>query len=520
MASLIGAFNSYSAWWNYVTLTLNRGEETKATWRSQYDYLRAYYLSNGLYDVLRETFRGLGYTPEALRPLRNPTYRVVEFYAAKLWPGALPAALPIVTDNDQLQPAIEQLWQWSNWGSEKQAVARSFPEYGDLFLKIATRSENDKVIRVYMQNLEPQAVTDITADERGYLTYIRLDTPQQRRMEDGKLKPYTLTEVWDKSTQLFRRWEHDKLNTTDLRLLGDPTVEKPFAAFGIDFVPVVWQPFRHIGDERGMAAITPAIDKIDEANRQATRLHQMLFRYNKPLWAAAANGMDSTGRPLPPPRLGGSEGNTLELSDNDDDVIRLPGTTSLNALVPSINYDSALAVIRDQMDEIQNDLPEMVYSSLQNRAGSDLSGKAIRYLLSSALDRLLEARGNAEHALVRAHQMALTIGQNAGLFPNLGGTFASGAFDHSFAPRPALELSEGDQADIVKTYHDAGVPLPTAAGRAGWSDDAVTGLENDLAKQQAEEQTQLALQLVRAQRQFDQGNNQPAQPTNNQQVNG
>lgn len=511
MASLIGVFNSYSAWWNYVTMTLQRGEETKATWRNQYNYLRAYYLSNGLYDVLRETFREIGYSPEALRPLRNPAYRVVEFYAAKLWPGALPQALPIVAENDRLQLNIEKIWQWSNWGSEKQAVARSFPEYGDLFLKIATRTENDRIVRVYMQNLEPQTVTDITADERGYLTYIRLDTPQQRRDADGKLKPYTLTEVWDKSTQLFRRWEHDKLTTTDLRLLGTPTVEKPFSAFGIDFVPVVWQPFRHIGDERGMAAITPAIDKIDEANRQATRLHQMLFRYNKPLWAAAANGMDGSGRPLPPPRLGGANGNTLELSENDDDIIRLPGTTSLAALVPSVNYDSALSVITAQMDEIQRDLPEMIYSGIQER--TDLSGKAIRYLLGAALDKLIEARGNAEHALIRAHQMALTIGQQAGLF-DLGGTFESGAFDHSFAPRPVLELSEEEQSTIVKTYHDAGVPLSTAASRAGWSDDAVTGLENDLAKQQAEEQTQLALQLVRAQRQFDQGTG------NNQGTNG
>lgn len=59
MASLIGVFNSYSAWWNYVTLTLNRGQEQEASWRNQYNYLRAYYLSNGLYDVLRETFRDL-----------------------------------------------------------------------------------------------------------------------------------------------------------------------------------------------------------------------------------------------------------------------------------------------------------------------------------------------------------------------------------------------------------------------------------------------------------------------------
>jgi acyl CoA:acetate/3-ketoacid CoA transferase alpha subunit len=117
--------------------------------------------------------------------------------------------------------------------------------------------------------------------------------------------------------------------------------------------------------------------------------------------------------------------------------------------------------------------------------------------------------------------MALTIGQNAGLFPDLGGTFESGALVHSFAPRPVLELSEIEQAEIVKTYHDTGVPLPNAARRAGWGDDEIAGLEEDLAAQQAAEQTQLATALVKAQRNFDQGGNgasQTDQPNTNRAV--
>ena len=121
MASLIGAFSSWSAWWNYVTLTLNRGQEEEASWRNQYNYLRAYYLSNGLYDVLRESFREIGYTPEALRPLRNPAYRVVEFYAAKLWPGALPDALPIPLIMTRCNRLL------SNYGNGRIGAARSKP---------------------------------------------------------------------------------------------------------------------------------------------------------------------------------------------------------------------------------------------------------------------------------------------------------------------------------------------------------------------------------------------------------
>lgn len=482
--SLIGAFRTWSAWWSYLTTTLQRGEEQASSWRDQYNFLQAYYLNNGLYDVLRTSFAQLGYSSEALKPLRNPAYRVVEFYAAKLWPGMLPDALPIIADNRRIQEPIEQVWVWSNFGSEKQAMARSFPEYGDMFLKVATRSDNGRVSRVYFQNLAPQSITDFDTDERGYVTYIRIDIPQQRRQEDGRMDNYTLTEVWDKETQLFRRWEHKKSLDAQLSQLGQPIVEQPFGAFGIDFVPIVWQPFRHIGQERGMAAITPAIDKIDEANRQATRLHQMLFRYNKPLWAASAGGADASGRPLPPPRLTGTDGGSLSRSDDpdSDDILRLPGTTKMEALVPNINYESALAVLNDHMREISRDLPEMVYAEIQER--SDLSGVAIRYLLEASIDRLLEARGNAESALARANAMALTIGQATGLFNGLG-TYEAGDFEHTFADRPVLTAPEFERAQIVQTYAGAGVPLSIAAQRAGWTEDEVTELTAAKEKEQA-----------------------------------
>lgn len=504
MASLIGAFSSYSAWWNYVTITAQRNTDKQATWADQYNYLRAYVLSNGLYDVLRATFTGLGMPKESLRPLRNPAFRVVSFYSAKLWPGTLPQALPIETDNKRIVAPLAQLWQWSNWNSEKQAVARSFPTYGDLFLKVATKSKNDRVSRVYLQNLGPQTVTDFSSDERGYLTYVRIDVPQVRRNAEGKTEPYTLTEVWDKATQTFRRWEHKKSATTAIAQLGTPTEEQPFSAFGIDFIPLVWQPFIHIGDERGMAAITPAIDKIDEANRQATRLHQMLFRYNKPIWAASAGGMDSSGRPLPPPRLGGGDGSTLELSDDPatDDVVRLPGATALNPLVPSLNYDSALNVLRDMMAEIRRDLPEMTYSELQEH--TDLSGVAIRYLMETAVDRLIEARGNAEAALIRAQQMALTIGQATGLFTGLG-NYEAGDFAHTFKERPVLTLAEMERATITKTYVDGGVPVQTATRRAGWSEAEREAMATEKAEEQLQVQQGLATAMLNAQTNFDQG---------------
>lgn len=507
MAAPIGLFKSWSNWWNYVRVALSSEVTEPARWADQYDYLRAYYLSNGLYDILREHFTAVGYGDQAVKPLRNPAYRVIEFYAAKLWPGSLATGIPLVA-NGRLSEAIGQVWTASNWGTEKQAVARSFPMYGDLFLKVATRSDADgKVNRVYLQSLEPQTVTDFDADERSYLTYIRIDTPQTERDSKGQLKTYTLTEVWDKGAQSFQRWKHQQATGAPLETLGVPVVSRMMAEYGIDFVPIVWQPFRHIGDKRGMAAITPAIDKIDEVNRQATRLHQILFRYNKPLWAASAGGNDATGRPLPPPRLGGPDGSVLQTTadGNSDDIVKLPGSSTLSPLVPALDYAGALSVIGDQMADIRQDLPEMVYSQLQERG--DLSGVAIRYLLEAAIDRMVEARGNADAALVRAHQMALTVGSKAGLFTGIG-TYEAGSFEHEIGPRPILTLAELERAQIVQTYVGAGVPVATAAQRAGWTPEEVKTMEAAKAEADAQAQNNLAAAMLNAQENFDRG--QPA----------
>ncbi|MGL4651886.1 MAG: hypothetical protein ACRC1H_20925, partial [Caldilineaceae bacterium] len=320
-----GAFDSsYAAWWTYVSLTL-RKQERDFAWAEHYNVLRAYYLNNGLYEALDQTLAGSKSVDASTKPLRNPAFRIVEFYAAKLWPGSLPTALPIVSKNARLAAAIQQLWAWSNWAAEKETTARWFATYGDLFLKVATRTdEAGRVKRVFLQNLTPQTVTEIRSDERGFLTHVRLDVPRQRISADGRESAILYTEVWTKES--LRAWEHTQTATTPVERLGTPQRETPLAAFGIDFIPIVYQTLRPSGGERGNGAFLQSLDKIDEANRVATRLHQMLFRHNKPLWMLSGAGNDGSGRPLPPPRLGNgapSAAETLEL--DDDSVISIGG---------------------------------------------------------------------------------------------------------------------------------------------------------------------------------------------------
>lgn len=448
-----------------------------------YRVLRAYYMSNGLYDVISDLLRRQGVWREALKPIRNPTYRVVEFYAGHLWPGTLPSALPIETDHPDIIDLIQQIWQWSNWAGNKQVAARHQALYGDMFLKVA---QSDDRRRVYIQTIEPEHVTDFGVDERDFITYIRFDVPMLRRSVDGSTQPYLHTEEWSKSTGLYRLWESNTMATSfmimDTAELGQPVKTVEIETMGIDFVPVVHAKFADIGEDRGMGAIVPAIDKIDEANRQATRLAQLLFRNNNVVWALRANGVDAQNRPLPPPQLNETDavGNPTDtpgtVTLGDDQILRLPGTSELQSLVPSINYDAALHVLQDHMVELEQDLPELIMYRI-SEMGSNLSGRAVRMMLAPAVARLQEARGNAESALIRAHQMALTMGKNAGLWDV--GTYANGDFDHSFEerdvlPNDELERAQAQQADgtALAQMTSAGVPLELAVQEVwGWTEE-------------------------------------------------
>jgi len=77
--------------------------------------MTGYYRNNDLYSNLGIAMREEGRWSASIKPLRNPTFCTVEFYAATVWPGELDEALPILTENPALPAAIADVWQRSNW---------------------------------------------------------------------------------------------------------------------------------------------------------------------------------------------------------------------------------------------------------------------------------------------------------------------------------------------------------------------------------------------------------------------
>lgn len=499
---------------NRTSLLSLGGDGRVQTPQEWYRIFQLYYQNNGLYDLLANYLRVNGLWMQGMKPLRNPAHRAVEFHVAHLWPGALPQAMPLVIKNKGKAPAItaaiQQIWEWSNWGTEKQLTARNYANLGDLFIKVPTyRGADGEVSQVFLQVLDADNVIDFQKDARGFLIFMRIDTTQMRRTENGS-EPITRTEVWDKRSGTYMIFEHTKGKGTAIKDLGEPTISKNIlGAFGFDFLPIVHAKFADVGRDRGDNCYAHALDKIDEANMAATRLHQILFRYNKPTTVVMANSVDTSGRPLPAPTVedrDGNESTSDALKIGDEDLWELPGYSDLKHLVPDLKYADALAILNAQMAELEGDMPEILYYQLKDKG--EMSGRALQTLLAGAVDRARDARGNAETALISAQKMALTIGQLRnlpGFEANTIGTFDAGDFTHSFQERDVIPLSKKERAEIVKALVDSTASLDFAMKQAGFTEEEIaenrTAAEADTQRQN----TQLGDLVLQAMRNRDQG---------------
>jgi hypothetical protein len=457
--------------------------------QEKYARLLEYYENNDLYSGVAANSYYTGYWVEAMKPLRGVVNRSVEFYAQKI----CPSSPEIITDHAAIIEPLEQFFKWSNFSAVKQLASRNLALYGDHFWKLVTGSG-----KVYATVIEPAQVTSFEVDARGNVVEIRIDTPIE---EDGINKCYT--EYWNKDDGYYATWIHTMDSSTALDQLGEPKTYGFLAEFGIDFLPFIHVKFRDVGKLRGIACTEHALDKLDEANREATRLAQMLFRYNKPLWVASANDKDAMGRPMPAPKVKTtpvSSGPSNNLETEDNSIIYMPGLSTLQTLIPPIDYNAALAVLDSMMSEIRADLPELNYYEMKD---GNLSGKAIKLLLAAALDRATEAQENFLQGLIRLDEMALTIGAFMNIFSGVG-NYENGDFDHSIHMQEPFPVSIDEQAMTVKTFVDAGLSVDSAMKLSGFSQEEIDGVMENKAKADASSKNDLASALMG----FNRGNNE------------
>jgi hypothetical protein len=283
-----------------------------------------------------------------------------------------------------------------------------------------------------------------------------------------EITQFTYTEIWEKGR--VRTWKKKRASgIRSLKELGTPDTDNSNLTF--DFIPIVHAPFKLFDDKYGQSCVMSALDKIHEANRQATMQSIRMYRYNQPDLVLEGAGTDALGRPLPPPVVD-SEGSlsTDTVMLGDERLWRLPAGWHIGHIVAPLNYAASLALLESQMTELAQDMPELAYGKMFE-LGSD-SGKAIRYKLFPAISRAKEGRANGETAIIRAVQMALTIGQDSGIWSGLG-SYDSQDFDMAFIERDVIPLSIEEKQTILMNYINSRIPIRLALQWSGHTDEQI-----------------------------------------------
>lgn len=439
----------------------------------EYDRRYAYYLNDNLYGRLYAA----GLVDADMPVSFNPIPAVVDFYAGSALAGVMQAQpTDDAADADKLAEAVKTLHQWSNWEQLRRDLTVTAAVLGDVFLKVAERlpSPEEGPTAVYMQDIQPQTVRWWDADERGFLTGIRIDTARLESVFTGEKRRHTLVEIWRKEwadgSGGVRYWE-----LSPAQMLTDDNAAEPYRAttfdeLGYDFIPIIWlrvdTPWR-----RQVAHI----DRYNALAWQAARL-------NRPLAVIGAGSLDTAGRPLPAP-LGASDRLQALYSDEGDGVmgvLQLPGMASMQWSSSPVDFAALNTMLAEVKQVIIDGLPEYRVATPDSGL-SQLAAETLQLLMNSAEQRALTLRAGLERMIVRAQMMAISIAQLAGVRPDLFGagvigTYEDGRIEHVFDERPVFTRTAMAKALEAGQHVTNGAAVGAAYRLAGYDEAEVTAV--------------------------------------------
>ena len=447
----------YAVLWSFFENTAYRDIHTWAR-RMKVDY--------GLYQYVRNIY--------------NPAYRIADFWCTYLWGGQLDlaagdgdpvsSALPIVTDNEALRPAIAQVWRWSNWAINKDITTLWGAVLGDVALRVVDDTARGKV---YLQNVHPSTIQDVITDPFGNVKSYVIEE-MRAHPETGSSVTYREEASRDGVNVVYRT-----------SLNGKPFAWNEVAAeweepYG--FVPLVLTQHRNVGLQWGWSEFHPALAKIREVDDLASKLSDQIRKSVDAVWLFS--GMT---KPTATPSLTGATATTDNPEPGRQEMKSLyaPSGATATALVADLDIEGTLKHIRGILDELERDYPEL-RSDVATSSG-DASGRALRVARQRAERKVLQRRAAYDDALVRAQMMAVAIGGMRG-YEAFGGfgieSYERGDLDHQIGERSVFAVDTLDQLEEEKLLWDtavqatkAGLPLGAFLRRNGWSDEQIAEYE-------------------------------------------
>ncbi len=412
-----------------------------------------------------------------IRNIYNPAYRLGEFWKAHLWGGQLDAeageagALPIVTSNETLRPAIADVWRWSNWATRKDIVSLQGAIHGDIVLRVI---DNVALGKVYIESVFPGVVTSLTKDPFGNIKGYTIEEDRQSP-NNNMTVTYKETAERDGQDVIFKTY----MNDAPYAWNGEKSEwREPYG-----FVPMVHIQHNDVGLDWGWSELHPSRSKMHELDDLASLLSDQIRKSVNAKWfftgtkASSPNTTMTTTETTARPEPGREEETALYSSDPNSKAF---------PLVAPVDIEGAILHITEILKDLERDYPELKFDAL--RSLGDISGKALRIARQPAETKVLQRRANYDDGLKRAIQMAVSIGGLRGLFSGFNlDSYRGGALEFEFGKRNVftadiLEEHEENRAfwEAVKLAGEAGMPLLAYLELAGWSKEDLERVREEL----------------------------------------
>lgn len=451
--------------------------------RLRYDIYWAFY-ENTVYDEVLGGFRNWPRNYKTvfglykyIRPIYNPSYREGEFWKAHLWAGAA-ADIPLIFPdgkNDQLDDAIRQIWEWSNWESKKDIVPLYGSVMGDVAISIVDDPDKKKV---FFDIIHPGKIAYVEKDAMGNVRGYEI---QEERQDPTTTREHMVTY----SEIVMRNGE----NVEYLTLLNGEAYKwdgNKAASWTVPygFVPMVLIQHNDVGLEWGWSEIHPGQSKFREVDDLGSKLDDQIRKMVDSPWLLAGVTKPTSSPTTTETALTGTAAaNRPQPGREEVPTLYGPVGATATPLVSDLDIEQTSNHINTIIKEIERDYPELRLMAL-DESGSNISGRALRIARQPAETKVNQRRPNYYNALVRANQMAVAIAGHNGYIGGYGlDSFGLGALDHDIGKMPIFSIDPLDDLELLKTkaetlkvLTDAGASIQQAAILAGFTEEEAQAL--------------------------------------------
>lgn len=450
------------------------GEKVLTDRQAYFNLLWSYY-QNSTFDQLsawakyRENFT----LYRNIRSIYNPTRRIVNFYAAQVYPGVLSEdalklpdgvqlAIPLSDDtDDKLKEAIAQFWQWSNWQSGNRLMVRYGGATGSCLVELVDNVARGKVsAAVRWPGLIAGKALDggssLILDDVGNVKFYALE--YQSSDADGTA--FTFHKEMDQEVCRYFR------DGAPFIPEGEQAAEIP-NEFG--FVPAVWCKHMDEGDDYGSPAIAGSIGKIDELNGLASHNHDQVDRIiESPGIIASSGQVGSLAAQATAIKTATSDEfsavNAIKEKPTRSLILKGPADTTWIPMVGNLEPDKVIPLMDKLLGEIEHDFPELsMYQEL--RKMSQVTGPGAARMMGDVYSRVLEVSSNYDTQSIKLFQMAAAVGghrakqrsggwamqtdQQKKFLPFDLESYAKGKLNMAIMPRPLIALTEADTIELT-----------------------------------------------------------------------